>query len=245
MEGLVILVALGLVGVVILLPIASFVRSGRALRENEELRLRRESRMNLRHLNLIAAVGLCLLTGCATGDYPSLTCHVWRSGWFSSFNEPSTNANARFWASTERGDVLVTYDEARETDEKIRRRAFYVRANLERLNTRRKPRFVNLKSSRGLEPLVLLTTSPSAEWRATNRSSWVRFSADGQLFSVVDVVAGDQMEFVLPTYETATGPTLRLLATPLAVAADTAVVGFALGYFVLLGMASSHSTFAP
>ena len=39
--------------------------------------------------------------------------------------------------------MLVTYDELRERNDKIRRRAFFFKANLKRLELHKKPRFVS------------------------------------------------------------------------------------------------------
>jgi hypothetical protein len=57
-----------------------------------------------------------LLAGCATSK-------VWEDGQFARFHEPATPSNLLLFESSQRGDVLVEYDEWRDGDDLSRRRA--------------------------------------------------------------------------------------------------------------------------
>src|SRR5689334_24260853 len=103
---------------------------------------------------LLAAAGLLLAgTGCET-SYPSLTCGLWTGNVLRSFNEPAADPAIRIYQSVRPPDLLVTYDESLERNDQLRRRAFYLQANLERLRAGRKPRFVSASRTNGLIQLA-------------------------------------------------------------------------------------------
>jgi len=60
----------------------------------------------------------------------------------------------------DRSDVLVIYDEVRESREASRCRAFFANRNLDRIRAGRKPRFVWISTSRGLKPIPVICSDP-------------------------------------------------------------------------------------
>ena len=68
-------------------------------------------------LVLLAAVAM--FSGCATSA-------LWEDGQFARFHEPATPANLQLFHASQREAVLVQYDESREGDDAIRRRAYWL-----------------------------------------------------------------------------------------------------------------------
>src|SRR6266446_2725658 len=87
-----------------------------------------------------------LLGGCATSK-------VWEAGQFARFHEPAIPSNLILFDSSQRGDVLVAYDEWRDGDEKIRRRAYWLERNSARLKAHRNPQFVRDRHDAALSPI--------------------------------------------------------------------------------------------
>ncbi len=172
---------------------------------------------------LIAAVLSLGGFGCET-CYPSLTCGLWNRSTFRSFREPAENPRVTVYQSKTGRDFLVTYDEARESSDSIRRRAFYLEANLKRLQAGRKPHFSRPAQTNGL---ALLSLVPSS---------------DGRTLTITNA-AGRLTRAELPTYPAPCGEALRVLVTPLAVIADTAIAATVVGVFI--AAASSGMTVSP
>ncbi len=90
----------------------------------------------------VLAVCLPLLsTGCDTVRDSSMTGRLWDAGGVNRCL-PAPKPNAKLYWTADHQDVLVTYDELREKTDSIRQRAFFFKANLHRLEDRKKPRFV-------------------------------------------------------------------------------------------------------
>lgn len=179
--------------------------------------------MRMVRVILVAAI-LCLGgLGCET-CYPSLTCGLWNRSTFRSFREPAENPRIAVYQSKTGRDFLVTYDEARESSDSIRRRAFYLEANLKRLQAGRKPHFSRPAQAQGL---TLLPLAPSS---------------DGRTLTVTNA-AGQLTTAELPTYPAPCGEVLRVLVTPLAVVGDTAIAATVVGVFI--AAANSGMTISP
>src|SRR6266704_6138019 len=82
-----------------------------------------------------------LSTGCDTMRDSSMTGRLWDAGGVNRCL-PAPKPNPKLYWTADHQDVLVTYDELREKNDSIRRRAFFFKPNLRRLEDRRKPRFV-------------------------------------------------------------------------------------------------------
>src|SRR5438552_4192539 len=98
------------------------------------------------HWAVCLTAQIALLGGCATSK-------VWEQGQFARFHEPATPSNLRLFQSYPRGDVLVEYDEWRDGDEFIRRRAYWLAQNSARLQAGRKPQFVPSEQVSALAPI--------------------------------------------------------------------------------------------
>lgn len=171
---------------------------------------------------------LIVATGCATDDSILLTQHLWQSESFRNFHEPASDPRLEVYRSEKPADYLVTYDEVREKDGRIRRRAFYLKTNSNRLTSRRRPGFVNPAKAASLE------TIPAGSIVA-NGDRWQLREPDGTA-----------LEFSLPTYASHGSTALKILLTPLTVTGDTIIVGSILGVFVasayVQGNCHSYST---
>ncbi len=176
---------------------------------------------------LIVALGLGS-AGCTTDTSPFFTCRLWQDGTFESFYEPVTGANLEVYRSLKPQDYLVTYDESHETRDKVRRRAFYLNANLKRVNQGRKPHFVSPRKAVGLATVVVIPEAEVQSVATTNGFASISISADGQRLMVREP-DGEKVEFRLPTYPAASGPALRVALTPLAVVGDTVLVASVVG----------------
>ncbi len=179
------------------------------------------------------ALGVLLgVTGCET-SYPSMTCKLWTSGVLRNFNEPAPDTAMEMFTSWQPRDILVTYDEVPENKDTVRRRAFYLFADLDRVNSGRKPRFVSPTRTNGLALLTVVTNGVNPRPVGTNAAARIEISVDGHHLSVVDA-HGERTDFQLPTYETRGGTVARVALTPFAVVGDTAVAVVAVGVFTVL-----------
>ena len=162
-----------------------------------------------------------LLTGCETVRDYSLTGRLWNNAEFRHFAEPASDPHLELFIAPP-NDLLVCYDEVREQDERIRRRAYFLRENLDRVARRRKPKFVNPQLASNLVMLPLETLSSTAS------SPFVSYDRDRRKFSVVGI---DRLNgiYELPAYVETNGNVTRVALTPLAVAGDTAVVATVVG----------------
>jgi len=137
----------------------------------------------------------CGLSGCATSA-------LWENHAFDGFNEPARPANLKVFKT--QGDWLVQYDEVNENNERIRRRAYYLKPN--RDLGRRKPRFVKVAKSLSFPPAHVVV------------------SADGRRFTLYDEAA-NLGTYELPVYPAQSGRVKQVLLTPCTLVADATIVG--------------------
>ncbi len=185
---------------------------------------------------LLTACFVPALSGCrALNDWP-LTYKLWDDRMLARFNEPAGNPHLQLFQSARTNDVLVQYDEAREKNEKVRRRSFFLNANLARLEGGKKPRFVSPRKADNLQPIPLVSELPA-------------FDNSHRLIGVVstnghEVTLRDQgrelASFSLPVYETVGGKVERVLLSPLAAASDVAIVGVTAGVILAYWWAESE-----
>jgi hypothetical protein len=160
--------------------------------------------------------------GCATDDSILLTQHLWQSESFRRFHEPASDPRLEVYRSEKPPDYLVTYDEVREKDGRIRRRAFYLQANVNRIASRRRPAFVNPAKAAGLEAI-----------------SVGAIVADGDRWQLRET-DGTTTGFSLPTYASRGTTALKILITPFTVTGDTIIVGSIVGVFVASAYAQGN-----
>jgi len=115
----------------------------------------------------------------------------------------------------------VQYNESREEDESIRRRTYWLEPGCEPAKNPHKPRFVSLKTARGLSPIPVVDSpaaaAPTASFYAVIANNGVDFS-----LRFGEATVGS---YELPVYEDASGKTKQALLTPLALAADVTIIG--------------------
>ena len=161
-----------------------------------------------------------------------------------NFNEPANRPNTQFYDSTKPRDVLVTYDEINENDDKRpRRRAFYLQENFDQLVAHRKPRFVDPRKADSLKPLVPVDGTINLPGPLTNATASIRMPVDERQFRVSGLHGGESIDVDLPTYETASGNVVRVLLTPAAVVGDTAVAAVVVSFLAFVVLA--HSNYCP
>ena len=188
--------------------------------------------MNSNIASSLLAVALGIgSVGCSTDTSPFFTCRLWQNGTFESFYEPAPSSNLEVFRSLRPQDYLVTYDESHETRDKIRRRAFYLSANLGRINQGRKPHFVSPRKAVGLATVAVIPAAEIQSVAKTNGIVAISISADGQQLTLQEP-DGERVEFRLPTYAAASGPVLRVVLTPLAVVSDTVMIASVVGILV-------------
>ena len=164
-----------------------------------------------------------LLGGCATSA-------LWEEGRFARYREPASQPNLRLFHSAQRQDVLVEYDETRDTDETIRRRAYWLDRNATRLRDRSKPRFVSVKEAEKLTAIPIVAPADAAV--APAGGLYAMASTNVQAF-ILNSGGKDLGSYELPVYRDASGRTMQVLLTPLAVAADLTIVGGVLAVLAL------------
>src|SRR5687768_8230005 len=76
---------------------------------------------------------VCGLCGCVTQK-------LWEKTPWDGFNEPARPANLQVWSGE--SDWLVQYDEVNENSDRVRRRAYYLIANAQRVREHKAPCFV-------------------------------------------------------------------------------------------------------
>ena len=197
-----------------------------------------------------------LLTGCETAREYSLTCKLWTDPEKSRFAEPASEPHLALYHDGSADQVLVTYDEHVESAADVRRRAFFLEANLERLAAKKKPKFV--KADAVAEMLPIPQTAPPAgtivysmgqtlalnakaesepvfpapapsDGSGTMASPEPRlkfFRGTGSEFSLLRYAVVDG-PYTLPMYAARRGVVVRSALTPFAVAGDVALVGIA------------------
>jgi hypothetical protein len=166
--------------------------------------------------SVILAALAFLLNGCAT---PAL----WEEGRFARYHEPADLPKLQIFRAKDGSDFLVEYDEIRDGSESLRKRAYWLKPNLERLADRRKPRFVRDDQSTSLEPIAIFGP-PGPLVPPAGADSYALVSTHGHAFTIC--AQGKNLdEYELPVYRDASGRVKQLLLTPATVTADVTIVG--------------------
>lgn len=159
-------------------------------------------------------IGVCFcLSGCVTAT-------LWEDHALDGFNKPAGQPNLQ--VSRCDGDWLVQYDEVNEDSGRVRRRAYILRANDERVRVQKPPRFV-----------------PSPD--AADGEARAEVLESGHEFTLYD---GDKAvgTFALPIYPKPSGRVKQILLTPLTVTVDAAIVSACVvGYAWLHSNTHYHS----
>ena len=185
-----------------------------------------------------------LLTGCMTSK-------LWEGEMIESFHEPaSPDRLALFqWVDGGSRGIIVQYDELSPWRSSARRRTFFLRENVDRIDRRRKPNFVDDASAAAITksaepiPIVAYTNLMPATVSAGSNHGFlcaVRFG-DGEdhSFTIVRSNGATEGPYHLPGYRGATG-NLRLAGfTPVTITADATIIIGVAAWFYLYALAQS------
>src|SRR6266496_1888709 len=126
----------------------------------------RTSKSRLRFLNLMPtsikhrakwAAGCFLLSmlvsGCETVREYSVTHKVWTNEEWRHFAGPAPSPHLAIFETANGDDILIRYDEISDTSGRIRRRAYLLYPNLERIREGKRPDFVEPALADGVQPM--------------------------------------------------------------------------------------------
>ena len=176
--------------------------------------------MKLSRVPTALLLGVVLpLTGCQTYEEYGLTHKLWTDVGLTEHNEPAGTPTVRTFRHPTRARMLVTYDEHRERDNSVRRRAFFLPESAKALAQHGKPSFTSPAPAAGWVEIPVLTAGQPAP--AT--SLYLKLAVDNKSFTIVrDGVADGPHQ--LPTYADQGSTAFRVALTPVAVVADATVV---------------------
>jgi len=169
-------------------------------------------------------LALAAVPGCATHA-------LWADANLGTWHQPSNDSTLRLFQSGQPGELLVLYQESKEPHDARRMRAYFLYQNAKRIAWQKHPKFVNIDSARGLEPVPVFAD--------TNATSAAVFSAP-PLYAVLST---NKMSFTLyssgtavgafslPVYWDGMGRIERIALTPLAATADLTMISGAIGAF--------------
>jgi hypothetical protein len=179
-----------------------------------------------RALPTFSVIGLLLLaTGCTTVEDYSLTYKLWTNPQLRRFAEPAPEPHLALAASIQNKDLLVQYDETLEQNDKVRRRAYFLRQNAERIGRREKPRFLNPQIASAMTPVLINDTPAKTTTSESGPSSLVAVFPRGAHEFVLLQDGATEGSYALPVYLESNATFLRVLLTPAVVAGDTVMVG--------------------
>ena len=185
-----------------------------------------------RHLSiLLAGILAGLGSGCETAKNYSLTYKLWDNG-ARSFCEPVANPELALSAVPFKGDFLVEYNAISDRHDGVRRLAYFLEANQQRINAGKAPHFVNSGRYRNLQAIP----------DSVSTNCYVISSEYGQAFTVYRPGCKPQ-SFKLPDYRDDHNTLVRTTLTPFAVAGDATVVGVAAAVLVAYACANGGETF--
>jgi len=181
------------------------------------------------------------LIGCETSKDYSLTYKLWNNGELRRYYEPATNPRLELFHDVKRTDVLALYDEVHETRSAVHRRAYYVNQNRQRIEARRKPRFVNPERAGGLPQVALVRAAQVVPTTIAPLEAIV--STNGQQFTLAADFGGHTHQ--LPVFQDRTGVAGCVLLSPLAVAGDVVMVGVVAGFYATWLYLSGNIFYGP
>lgn len=189
-----------------------------------------------RALPALALIATLPLTGCQTyGEY-GLTHKLWSDPSFTDYYEPAGTAAMKSFQRSPGARLLVTYDERREKDSSLRRRAFFLPDSTKALAAQRKPGFTSPKPDAGWAEIPVI----AAGQPPPTAPLYLRLATDNKSFTIVrdGVVEGP---YKLPTYVDQSSTAFRAVVTPFAVVADVTFVAAFCGVVAL--WAYAHAPF--
>jgi hypothetical protein len=177
-----------------------------------------------------------LLAGCECVQDNTLTGRLWNDDFVLNHHEPAPHPNLKAFTKADGKDVLVEYDETQEKNYSIKRRAFFLLANKEKLEAGKEPHFVKLRLAENLQPVPVYQGTNSM---LTNTGTMrIMLSPDNKR---VALFFGDAeaVNLNLPVYRGWGTKFNRVMLTPVALTGDTVVVGGLLALLAAYIYASS------
>lgn len=153
-------------------------------------------------------------SGCATAT-------LWSN--LENNNGPNQDADLRLYEAKQQKDLLVIYDEHSERKDAVRRRAYFLNAERDRLRRRQQPHFVSTNLAGQFPPVPVFKVLPG-----TNTGSapllYALYSTNTQSFMLYsNGCAAGQHD--LPEYDDPVTRRERIALTPLTVPVDLTLVG--------------------
>ncbi len=185
----------------------------------------------------------CLLpwiVGCESAKQNTLTGRLWDNAALNHC-KPAGRTNLRLYQTADRKDVLVRYNELRESNGAVDSRAFLIFANQPRLDAGKKPLFLSVGETAKIQstPLDIIPSIDSSSEK--DEAMQAIISGDGHHFTLVS--EGREIgSYDLPTYLTKGSRVVklarantftRLVATPAAATGDVAIYSATAALFAL------------
>ncbi|MDB6122702.1 MAG: hypothetical protein JWQ71_1695 [Pedosphaera sp.] len=180
---------------------------------------------------------LPFIAGCECARDYSLTGKLWENPQLINHRGPARDPHLKVFAGLDGKDVLVQYDEEQEKNTAIKRRAFFLLANRERVWAGKQPRFVSPQTADKLQAIPLYQGTNVIR---TNAALQVAFLPEARQLRVI-TSEGELGTFGLPVYVDWHSTRNRVLLTPLAVTGDAIIVGSIVGIIGAYCMASSYA----
>jgi hypothetical protein len=184
------------------------------------------------------------LTGCETVKECSLSYKLWSNGEMSSFAEPASDPRLALFANPRGEDVLVQYDETSEKSDQVRRRAYFLEPNAERIAQHSRPRFADPQAAAAMSPVPLSQSRAGVTNAAPGQTSLAGWWENGRDFSLLRNGEVDG-PYALPVYRESNGTLIRVTLTPFAVAGDTAMVGVVVAVIALAARCGAGFSASP
>ena len=165
-----------------------------------------------------------LVSGCETAKDYSVTHKVWNNEEWRHFAGPAPSPHLALFETASRNDILVQYDEMSDTSGRIRRRAYLLYPNLERIQEKKRPKFVKLALTNGVKPILLQDSPSSTADPHPTPALYAVTARCGREFTLYRAGATEG-PYELPDYLKSNSTAARVLLTPFAVAADSVMVG--------------------
>jgi hypothetical protein len=203
-----------------------------AQRNEEGASETRESGMNMKYLKY----GLLILLVCQAALLTGCTSALWEKQSFADRYRPANPPNLQLFYSESAKDVLVEYDEVSTGAPVVQRRAYWLEPNAMKVATDCKPRFVPAANTPDFAA-VPVTDNPANPAVSSYRGLYAVVATNGQSFTLC-LGEKEATVYKLPVYFGGSRQRAKqVLLTPIAVAADAAIVGGALAYAVARGEA--------
>ncbi|HVM47346.1 MAG TPA: hypothetical protein VMU04_04930 [Candidatus Acidoferrum sp.] len=181
-------------------------------------------------LSALVATG----TGCSTVQEYSLTCKLWDTHDFTSWNEPAPDSKLALFETADGADLLVQYDALSDRHSDVIRQAYLLEENRLRLESGKKPRLVPPEQAEHLRAVPVVRVGAAITNPAPPAPTYAVCTNTGRTF-VLYRPGASPLGAELPVYCESSGTPVRIALTPLAVAGDTAMLGGVLavvGFFM-------------